>query len=200
MATFNPNYIVKTPTFNMIQNYIYLYHTNTYVIVPSYPESITDSMSSTFAQESPIARSAPIFVYSSSGPRSVQIDLPLHRDMMTQINYGVSNLNVELGDDYVDTLIKQLQSISVPQYVTERKMINPPMVAVRFGNDIFIKGVVNGNINVTYESPILEGNHYAQVSIGFTVSEVDPYSAEMISEQGSFRGFSTTLERNLYNK
>ena len=95
------------------------------MIIPSYPESITDSMGSTFAQESPIARSAPIFVYSSSGPRSVQIELPLHRDMMTQINYGVSNLNVELGDDYIDTLIKQLQSISVPQYATERKMINP---------------------------------------------------------------------------
>lgn len=200
MGTFNPNYVTSTPTFNMIQNYIYLYHTNTYVIIPSYPESITDSMQSTFASENPIARSAPIFVYSNSGPRSVQIDIPLHRDMMTQINYGISNLNVELGDDYVDTIIKQLQSISVPKYVAERKMVNPPMIAVRFGNDIFIKGVVNGNINVTYEGPILAGNRYAQVTISFTVSEVDPYSAEMIAEQGSFRGFSTTLERNLYNQ
>lgn len=194
------NYTSNTPTFKMIENYVYLYHLDAYVIIPSYPESITDSMSSTFAQENPIARSAPIFVYSSSGPRSVQFELPLHRDMMNQINYGASNLNIELGDDYIDTLIKQLQAISVPKYVSSTKLVNPPMVAVRFGNDIFIKGVVNGNINVTYEGPILPGNHYAQVTVGFTVSEVDPYSAETIASQGSFRGFSTSLERSLYKQ
>lgn len=182
----------------MIENYIYLYHTDTFVVLPTYPESISDTLESTFSSTHILARSAPIFSYSYSGPRTVQVTLSLHRDMMSQINYGVSNLSVELGDDYVDTIIKQLQSIALPKYSASSKMVNPPMVAVRFGNELFIKGVVNGPITTTYNLPILENNKYAQVQIGFSVSEVDPYDATTVAEQGSFRGLSKTLERNLF--
>lgn len=182
----------------MIENYIYLYHTDTFVVLPTYPESISDTLESTFSSTHILARSAPIFSYSYSGPRSVQVTLSLHRDMMSQINYGVSNLSVEIGDDYVDTIIKQLQSIALPKYAASSKMVNPPMVAVRFGNELFIKGVVNGPITTTYNLPILENNKYAQVQIGFSVFEVDPYDATTVAEQGSFRGLSKTLERNLF--
>ena len=137
-------------------------------------------------------------VYKSSGPRTVQISLKFHREMMTQINYGVSNLNVELGDDYVDTLLKQLQAIAMPSYKQASKMVDPPQVAVRFGNDIFIKGVVIGGITVTYGLPILENNKYAVVDVSFQVTETDPYDAESVALQGSFRGLSNTLEKRLY--
>lgn len=190
--------MLQKPTFRMIDNYIYLYHTDTFVVLPTYPDSISDTMSTTFSSENPIARSAPIYAFSNAGPRSLNISLPLHRNMMSQINYGVSNLNIDIGDDYVDTIIKNLQSISVPRYVAASKMVNPPMIAVRFGNDIFIKGIVNGSLTCTYSGPILSGGRYAQVEVSFTVTEIDPYSAETIAQQGSFRGFSTTLERNLY--
>jgi hypothetical protein len=69
--------------------------------------------------------------------------------MMQQLNYGVSNLSVELGDDYVDTLISKLQAVALPKYDYGNKMVNPPLVAVRFGNEFFIKGVVQGGITVT---------------------------------------------------
>lgn len=182
----------------MIENYIYLYHLDTFVILPTYPESITDTVSSTFASTSILARSAPIYSYSYSGPRDVQISLSLHRDMMTQINYGVSKLNVDIGDDYVDTIIKQLQAIALPKYAANSKMVNPPMIAVRLGNELFIKGVVNGGITTTYNLPLLQDNKYARVQISFNVSEVDPYDAESVVTQGSLRGLSRTLERNLY--
>ena len=103
--------------FEMIDNYIYLYHTDQFVILPTYPETVQDSLSSTFAHSNPLSRSAPIYSYSYSGPRSIQVNLKLHREMMTQINYRVSNLTVEIGDDYIDTLIKQLQSIALPKEV-----------------------------------------------------------------------------------
>ena len=38
--------------FGMIDNYIYLYHTNTFLIIPTYPESVTDTMSVSFAGSS----------------------------------------------------------------------------------------------------------------------------------------------------
>ena len=182
----------------MIENYIYLYHLDTFVVLPTFPESITETLNSTFAETSILARSAPIYSYSYSGPRSIQFTLALHRDMMSQINYNVSNIKLELGDDYVDTIIKQLQAVALPKYAASSKMVNPPMVAVRLGNDIFIKGVVNGGISTTYNLPILSNGKYAQVQLSFTVSEVDPYDAETVVTQGALRGLSRTLERNLF--
>ena len=182
----------------MIENYIYLYHLDMFVVLPTYPESISETLNSTFAETSILARSAPIYSYSYSGPRTITFNFSLHRDMMSQINYGVSNLKVDIGDDYVDTIIKQLQAVALPKYAANSKMVNPPMVAVRLGNDLFIKGVVNGGITTTYSLPILSNGKYAQVQLNFTVSEVDPYDAETVVIQGGLRGLSRTLERNLF--
>lgn len=184
----------------LIDNYIYLYHTQTWVVIPTYPESITDSMSSTFQATNALARSAPVFSYSHSGPRTVQITLNLHRDMLEDVNTNVSNLKVEVGDDYVDTLIKQLQSISVPKYSAAAKSVEPPMVAVRFGAEIFVKGVVAGSISVAYSKPLLANNKYAQVEVSFTVSEVDPYDAASVAEQGSFRGITRSFKNGIYKE
>lgn len=186
-------------TFNLIDNYIYLFHTDEFILIPTYPDTIQDSMQSRFSETNALSRSAPVFSYSNSGPRRVQISLNLHRDMMEAMNYNTSNLVIEdLDDDYIDTLIKKLQSISLPKYTMTSKSVIPPMIAVRFGNEIFIKGVVNDTITVTYEKPILENNKYAQVSIAFSVSEVDPYDAESVQEQGSFRGLTRSFRDGIY--
>ena len=186
--------------FDMIENYIYLYHTKTFIIIPQYPESVSDTLNSTFASTTPLSRSAPIYAYSNSGPRTLQVTLSLHRDMMNVVNTNRSNINLEIGDDYVDTLIKQIQAVALPSYEAAEKMVNPPIVAVRFGNDIFCKGVVNGGVTLTYKTPILEGNKYAVVDISFTVSEIDPYDANTVMQSGSFRGLNTTLENRLFKK
>lgn len=186
--------------FALIENYIYLYNIDKFLLLPTYPESIQDSLPASFSKSYPLSRSAPIFAYSNSGPRSVQVTLSLHREMMTQLNYSVSNLNLEIGDDYVDTLVNQLQAIALPKYSSSTKMINPPMVALRFGNEIYIKGVVDGGISITYSGPLLENNKYALVQISFNILEVDPYDAESVLTQGSFRGLNKTLERRLYKK
>lgn len=187
--------------FNMIENYIYLYHLDKFIVLPTYPETIQDTLSATFASTSALARSAPIFSYSYSGPRSMQISLSLQREMMEQINYQNSNINlseVKIGDDYVDTMINELQAIALPKYASSAKMVNPPMVAVRFGNDVYIKGIVDGGVTVTYEGPILPNNKYSIVKVSFVVKEVDPWDADTIVQYGSFRGLSTTLERRIY--
>lgn len=182
----------------MIDNYVYMYHTGTLLALPTYADSITDVMSVNFVSSTPLARSSPIYSYANSGPRQLSFTFNLHRDMMQAINYGVSNLDTSLNDDYVDYLINSLQACVVPEYSSTDKMVDPPMVAVRLGNDIFIKGVVLGNVSVTYELPILTTGKYASVKVSFVVAEVDPYSADTIQVAGSFRGISTSLERNVY--
>ena len=179
-----------------VTNYIYLYHTDKFIIIPEYPESITDNMTLTFNQTQALSRSAPVFTYAYSGPRSVTFNLELHRDMVNDLNITAGNTNLKSNvvsqtDDYVDTLIKELQSIALPRYNVNNRAVIPPRVAVRFGNELFISGVVTSNISCVYNKPILSNGKYAKVSIGFTVSEYDPYDAALVSQLGSFRGITS---------
>lgn len=192
--------MANNKVFNMIDNYIYLYHIDKFIVIPTFPDTFTDQLNVNFNKSTPMSRSAPIYSYSDSGPRSVQIDLDLHRDMMTQINTGVSNYPVAIGDDYVDSIIKEVQAIALPAYNSSDKVVDPPMIAVRFGNDLFIKGVVSGGVGVTYELPILENDKYAHVKISFSVEEIEPYDAHSIISEGSYRGVDTTLERNVWKR
>ena len=233
----------NTPTFNMIDNYIYVYHTSTLIILPTFPETITDQVNTSYSPTNIMGRSAPIYSYSNSGPRTIDVSLKLHRDMMNEINtssYSTSNVNTGMmmfhndqeiqkklqRKDYVDIMIRELQAIAFPNYQTAEKMVNPPLVAVRFGDEIFCKGIVEGGVQVSYSGPIIanplynekgepeyekiilngiEQNRrkvgkgkYALVDVSFRVHEIDPYSADIIAQVGSFRGIDRTLERNLY--
>ena len=179
-----------------VTNYIYLYHTDKVIIIPEYPETITDNMTSTFTPTQALSRSAPVFTYANSGPRTVTFNLELHRDMVNDLNITAGNTNLKSNvvsqtDDYVDILIKELQSIALPRYNVNNRAVIPPRVAVRFGNELFISGVVNSTISCTYSKPILSNGKYAKVSIGFTISEYDPYDATLVSQLGSFRGITS---------
>lgn len=189
---------IESRPLSLITNYIYFYHTNTFILLPLYPDSVTDTTSVNFSSTTPLSRSAPIYSYTSSGPRSLQINLNLHRDLMQSINYSNSSVNLELNDDYVDYMVKALQAMALPKYSSGVKMVNPPVVAIRLGNDIYCKGVVSGAVSTTYQLPILENNKYAQVSISFGINESDPYDAEQVMVAGSFRGLNTTLERSFW--
>lgn len=199
----------------LITNYIYFYHLDKFCILPLYPESITDSKGSNFQQTNALSRSSPVFTYSNSGARNVSITLELHRDLMNDLNTGVSNLkgddvvvpfrntydeegNLE-ENDYIDLLINYLQAASVPKYQIYNhgsKAVIPPMVAVRFGDDVFIKGVITNEIQVTYARPIMitQGgkSKYAKITVGFNINETDPYDADSIASMGSFRGICST--------
>lgn len=195
-----------TKIFSMIDNYVYLYHTKTLIAIPTYPESISDQLTTNFASATPLSRSAPIFSFSNAGPRTFQVTLNLHRDMMNEVNVAASRLKVDdLSDeDYVDILIKQLHAIALPRYGATEKKVDPPMIAIRFGNEIFCKGIVQGGITVEYTGPILgygqNGSNakYAQVNISFSVTEIDPYDADSVMTSGGFRGLSKSLEKRVY--
>jgi hypothetical protein len=110
---------------------------------------------------------------------------------------GGSNATLRDEDDYADSFIRALQAIAVPKYNLSNKAIEPPLVAVRLGKEVFIKGVVTSGISLTYSKPILDNEKYAQVAVSFTVSEVDPYDASSVYKNGSFRGLTATLRKNM---
>ena len=183
----------------MIDNYIYLYNVGQYIVLPFYASSISDNQSVSFAQNTPLSRSAPIYSYQNSGPRIINLSFDLHRDMMQQINYGVSNAPIKLSmpdsDDYVDLMIKYLQASVVPSYSDAVKMVNPPIVALRMG-EIFIKGVLTGQLSLQYKLPILRNGKYAVVSVNFGISEINPYDAELVMQTGSYR-LADSLDRGV---
>ena len=182
---------------SILDNFVYLHHTDTLIAIPTFPESISDTMSVNFSQSDPISRSAPIYSYTKSGPRELQISLNLHRDLMYDLNKN-SALNVTIDNDYIDVLAAQIQAAALPRYAAAEKMVDPPIVSVRFGNDIFCKGVISGSVTVTYSGPILRTNKYAQVDISFNLHEIDPFDADTVMTTGSYRGISTDLERRVW--
>ena len=198
MISENLLYTSDLHNFQMINNYIYLYHVDKFIILPEYADDISDNSQASFPSSTPLSRSAPIYSYANSGPRTVTVKFTFHREMMKQINYNNSSF---ITDDYVDELIKQIQACVLPTYSISAKMVNPPIVALRMGEDIFIKGVINGSLGLTYNLPILENGKYAIVNFSLTISEIDPYDAQTVMKTGSYRltsigNLNATLEKN----
>jgi CRISPR/Cas system endoribonuclease Cas6 (RAMP superfamily) len=108
-----------------------------------------------------------------------------------------SNVVPNDDEDKSESFIHAIQAIAVPKYNLSNKAIEPPLVAVRLGREVFIKGIVSGAVQVTYKKPILSNEKYAIVGISFTVSEVDPYDASTVFKNGSFRGLTATLRKGM---
>ena len=95
----------------------------------------------------------------------------------------------------MDNLLHALQAIAVPKYNLSNKAIEPPLVGLRVINEIFIKGVVTNSISVQYQKPIFANGKFAQIDLGIDIQEVDPYDAQTIYTNGSFRGMVGLMKR-----
>lgn len=180
--------------------YIYISHLDLpeeakYWQLPGYPDEVSDQMESRFEANTALGRSAPVYTFSNSGPRTVNFTLRFHRDMFEEMP---SNVIPKDGEDKADSFIHALQAIAVPKYNLSNKAIEPPLVAIRLGKEIFIKGVVTSGIGITYGKPILVNEKYATMQVTFTVAEVDPYDATTVFKNGSFRGMTATLRKNMH--
>ena len=177
--------------------YLYISHLDEgyqYWQLPGYPDEVTDHMNSTFSENSALGRSAPVYTFSNSGPRTIRLSLNFHRDMFEEMP---SNVTPRDGEDKAESFIHALQAIAVPKYNLSNKAIEPPLVAVRLGREVFIKGIVSGGVSVTFGKPILVNEKYATVKIDFTITEVDPYDSTTVFQNGSFRGLTATLKQGM---
>lgn len=178
--------------------YLYISHLDEgfkYWQLPGYPDSVDDKMESLFSPSTALGRSAPVYTFSHSGPRSISLTLNFHRDMFEEMP---TNVRARDGEDNAESFIHALQAIAVPKYNLSNKAIEPPLVAVRLGREVFIKGVVTSGIQVTYGKPILYNEKYATIKISFTIAEVDPYDSSTIFTNGSFRGLTATLKNGMH--
>ena len=93
--------------FILPDNYIYISHLGDlgdgfqFWVLPFYPDTISDSMQSNFVDTNALGRSAPVYTFSNAGPRTVQIEMKIHRYMMDDVNVGESNVRLKEGEDYI---------------------------------------------------------------------------------------------------
>ncbi len=165
------------------ENYVILHHIGKVFLIPVDPDAISDNMGVSFAESSPLSRSAPIYSYQNSGPRTVQVSFTVHRDLMRECN---PDLKIE-GKDPIDYLVENLDALALPDYNASNKIVNPPLVSLKIRDEVYIKGVVTGTIGLTYGLPILNyggASKYAMVTFSFGVSEITPYSASILPSVG----------------
>ena len=67
-------------------------------------------------------------------------------------------------------------------------------------NNVFIKGEITSDLGITWTYPILSNGKYSNITISFTISEIDPYDARTARKVGSYRNVSTNLDySNVYD-
>jgi hypothetical protein len=180
--TINPKSKYFSSLTTSVDNYITFHHTGKSYVIPVDPDSVADQMSASFASNFPLSRSAPIYSYQNSGPRTVQVSFTLHRDLCKEFNPDT--------EDMVEELINNLEGMVLPDYNEANKIVNPPVVSLIIRDEIRIKGVVN-SVGKSFNLPLLnyDGMYkYAVVNLNFSVSEVQPQSASILdSIQGGKR-------------
>ena len=177
----------------MIEAYIHAYHLDKNFDFPTTPESIQNSFPVNFSEETILGRPAPQITYASSGPRTQNVTIALHRQA-----FALENPDIKLKDneDAVDNLIKTIIACTVPVFDDPSKALIPPSILCRFGNEACIRGVIQGEVHVTSSGPWLKSGKMAMVQISFTVLEVEPFSAEYAFQHGMLRSISTDLARS----
>ena len=84
----------------------------------------------------------------------------------------------------VEELIDNLEGMVLPDYNSANKVVNPPIVSLKIRDEIYIKGVVAGTVGKNFQLPLLNygGQYkYAIVSLNFSIQEIQPYSASILS-------------------
>ena len=112
--TINPKSKYFSSLTTSVDNYITFHHTGKSYVIPVDPDSVADQMSASFASNFPLSRSAPIYSYQNSGPRTVQVSFTLHRDLCKEFNPDT--------EDMVEELINNLEGMVLPDYNEANKI------------------------------------------------------------------------------
>lgn len=161
--------------------------------LPLSPDGVQDSNSANFSSQSILSRSAPVYSYISTGPRTISVTMKLHREMMDNMDMSSYNVNqnshltlsaVARKRGSLEVLMECLQLAVVPTYTNSTTVI-PPKVTLKLHN-LKITGVVK-SVQSTWNLPIVN-DKYAMITHSITIEEIDPYDSASILRLGGNRG------------
>lgn len=130
--------------------------------MPCYPTSLSDSGSIQYQTDTILGTTQPYINYNYSGPRTVSASFSLHREM-----YGESNATLA-GESKVDNIVKALQACTYP---ADNNGIEAVRCELLVGKQLYISGVIDGQILISYSGPIIDGK-YNVCEFSLTITEV----------------------------
>lgn len=137
---------------------------NNVLPLPTIPESVSESLSVNTVDQTIIARSAPIVMYSNTNARTVQFTFAVADDYMP--TKGAS------GEQYtIVSYINALKSLEYPTYKTNEVVV--PQCVLKLGN-IYLKGIVT-SVSVQWKGPlsnIIAGGCFTRADISIQFKEV----------------------------
>lgn len=152
--------------------------------IPGYPQQVSDSMSATYQNVEILARSAPIYSWARSGPRTLTFQLSVHKDMDWE---GSGYDLTKVGD--ISELMEEYQALTLPNY-EDAYRVEAPKLTIRIGNSIRITGIPQ-EISFTAALPLDPYGSYMAGTFSFTINEINPYEAkEVVTSLHNARGLS----------
>lgn len=183
----------------MVESYIYIYHINKQFFLPVVPDSFTNSLPINFSSTPIPMSSAPLQTFSSAGPRSLAVTLKLNRALFEMDNADEWQWDKTTRENHfkersekMEQLINALSALSLPTYSNSTKLVVPPSILYRAGEEVCISGIVSGNVTISTSGVWVHGK-LSNVDISFTITEVLPFSAEYTAKNGMYRSISTDL-------
>lgn len=130
--------------------------------LPSYPDSISDSIKSIWGVRTIIGRTSPISAFAGTDEQSVSFSFKMYRDMRIPVKSGEVQHTV-------DEVITFIRSGLYPRYTTSG--LYPPVTTFKFG-DFVVKGKLD-SVAINWQPPIVEGSYrICEVSISLLAPSV----------------------------
>ncbi len=161
--------------------------------LPTWPESIQDTYSASWAQEQVLGRTSPLASYNNTGFRQVSFSLQFHRELvfdegayrtvktMSKVNKNSSTMHIQ----EIEEILTALKLACYPVYASNGLL--SPTIFFRFGQ-FSCKGYLE-NVSFTWKPPIIDDKFMmCEVSIGpifCSPKSVAEGSANMLLTGGS---------------
>ena len=137
---------------------------NKTLYLPVYPEDVTNSISTAYADASILGRPGTISAYNSTSDITTSFTLHMHREQQTFLTSGNSAKDLD-GKNIVDKIVSLIESAQYP-YLDENGSYTP-IVVYKFG-DTLIFGKQT-SVQTKWSGPKIEGK-YMEVTLNISVT------------------------------
>lgn len=147
------------------------------LVIPVYPNEVSENNSVSFSPTSVLNRSVAYQTYSTSG-RTLSFDLDLHEEIVAHNIKDKSNLDAVYN--YIHYFVSVVQSAAYPNYL-EHGYTDPPEISVSIGDQFYIRGILD-SCSTNWKAPIID-KRLVDCSLSLGIKETTgPYTGAEVAK------------------